>query len=199
MAFEVEDGSGLPGANSYQSLDDLKAFHLDRGVDLVAVPYTDTEIQASAIRATDYMDKRFGRRFRGWRRKRSQGLEWPRTDAVDDDGFLFDDLPPALLKAHAEYMLLDLQLSTLTPLPNVPFPTVDPDTGTVTTGATTLVKSRDKVGPIEEERGYSGTTGTNRPMTSSGNLIQNVREYPVADLWVEEIIESASSREILRG
>ena len=198
MAFTVEDGTGVAAANSYQAIQDIKDFFTDRGLDIAAVPYTDAEIQASAVRATDYMDKRFGRRYRGWKRSQSQGREWPRLDAQDDGGYILDPLPAPLLYAHSEYTLLDLQLSTLTPLPDTPFPTVDPATGTVSTGTGQLSRAKDKVGPIETERQYT-SPNSDKPMTSSGNFIQSVREYPVADLWMEEILVGQGSRDFLRG
>jgi hypothetical protein len=198
MAFTVEDGTGVAAANSYQAIADIKAYFTDRGLDIAAVPYTDAEIQASAVRATDYMDKRFGRRYRGYKRSKAQGREWPRLSALDDDQFELDPLPNPLLYAHSEYTLLDLQLSTLSPLPDTPFPTVDPATGTVSTGTGQLVSAKDAVGPIETERQYSDAN-SNKPMTSSGNFIQSVREYPVADLWMEEILISTTSRDLARG
>lgn len=196
MAFTVEDGTGLAAANSYQSVADIKAFFADRGLTL-ADTYSDAQIEASAVRATDYMDKRWGRLYRGWKRSQAQRLAWPRIDAFDDAGFLFDDLPNELLWAHAEYTLLDLQLSTLTPLPDVPFPTVDPDTGTVSTGTGILKSSEDTVGPISEKRSYAESS--QKPMGSTGSRIQQVRVYPVADLWMEEITDSSVSRDLRRG
>lgn len=197
MAFVAEDGSGLANSNSYSTVDEIKDHFTDRGV-TIAQSFTDAEIQASAIKATDYMDKRFGRRYRGFKQSHDQALEWPRLDAEDDSGYLLLDRPVALLKAHAEYTLLDLQLTTLTPLPTVPFPTVDPDTGTVSEGAGTITHLKDTVGPIETERNYQ-SPGSDKPMTSSGNLIQGVREYPVADLWMEELLTSYVSRDLGRG
>lgn len=197
MAFVPEDGTGLATSNSYSTVQEIKDHHTDRGLTL-AVSFLDTQIQASAVRATDYMDKRWGRRYRGWKRSNSQALEFPRLDAFDDADFILAPRPSALLKAHAEYTLLDLQLTTLTPLPDVSFPTVDPSTGTITTGTGQLVRARDVVGPIETDRQYAAS-GSNKPMTSSGNNIQSVREYPIADLWMEEIIVSSTSRDLLRG
>lgn len=198
MAFTPEDGTGVAAANSYQTLDEIKAHFADRGV-VLADSFSDAEIEASAVKASDYMDKRFSRRYRGYKRGQSQGLEWPRLDAFDDDDFLLSARPKELLAAHSEYTLLDLQLTTLTPLPNVPFPTVDPETGTVSTGTGTLTRARDAVGPIETDRQYAQGTNADKPVVSSGNLIQSVREYPVADLWMESVIKSYTSRHVSRG
>lgn len=197
MAFQVEDGSGLSDANSYLALADFRAHHLDRGLDLSGE--ADADLQAALVQATDYIDKRFGRRFRGWRRSRSQALEWPRTDAYDDDDYTFPDVPVQLQKATAEYALLAFQLGrNLAPVPGTDFSIVDPTTGSVTTTPSGMMTSKsEEVGPIKESTAYSEA---NRPMVSTGNpLTQRIPEYPQADLWIEELIVSSSSGMIARG
>lgn len=201
MAFTVEDGTGLSTSNAYLSVADFTTHHTDRNVtSVVDGAFETAEIQGALVQATDYIDKRFGRRFRGWRRSRAQALEWPRTDAFDDDDYLLPLVPEQLKKATAEYALIVLQLGRgLAPIPGTPFPIVETD-GTVTSEASgALRRSRDKVGPIEEEREYMSALETNKPMTSTGNSIQNIPEYPQADLWIEELTVSRGSRRLLRG
>lgn len=65
MAFIVEDGTGVKGANSYCTVQYMRDYFADRGVDLTAV--ADAALQASLIAATDYIDTRWGSRFLGSR------------------------------------------------------------------------------------------------------------------------------------
>ncbi len=201
MAFVVEDGTRITLANAYMTVAQWKTHHGDRGqTSATDGTYSDTEIQGGIVNSTDYIDKRFGRRFRGWRSTKSQGLEWPRTDAYDDDEHLLDDMPTQLLKGTAEYGLLVLQLKrNLAPPPTNEFGIIDPVTGEATSqGAGTLTKSTDVIGPIEETREFKSTSGS-KPMTSTGNLIQRIPEYPQADLWLEELTVSSITRTLLRG
>jgi Putative DnaT-like ssDNA binding protein len=201
MAFLVEDGTGLAGSNSYCSVAEFEEHHTDRAQIDSGTEFTDAEIQAGLVNATDYIDKRFGRRFRGWRRKRTQALEWPRTNAFDDDDYLFPDLPTQLKKATNEYGLIVLRLArNLAPIPTPGYPIIDPTTGAVVDSASGAVTAKsEKVGPIEESTSYASTDSTGHPMTTTGNLTQRIPEYPQADLWIEEILESTGDRELARG
>jgi hypothetical protein len=184
MAFTVEDGTVVANANAYMTVAQYRAHHQDRGRAAADtdVGQGDVAVQAAIILATDYIDKRFGRRFKGGRVSTSQELEWPRQNVWDEDDNLMPNMPSQLLKACAEYAWLSISLGTdLAPPP-------DGSTGTVE-------EKTDKVGPIEETRKYA-----DRPMTTTGNpLTENIPEYPQADLWIEELIVSQFSREFERG
>jgi hypothetical protein len=201
MAFVVEDGTRKTDATAYLSVADFKTHHADRNVTVAGDgTYSDGEIQGGIVQATDYIDKRFGRRFRGWRSTAAQALEWPRTDAFDDDDYLISGVPQQLTKATAEYALIALQLGPLAPIPGNEFPVIDPATGEASTSAgTVLKKSKEVVGPIEETKEYAAATESNRPMVSTGNQIQRIPEYPQADLWIEELTRSTLNRTVLRG
>lgn len=183
MAFTVETGAIVAGANAYMTVAQYRTHHTDRGraALITDTGQTDVLVQAAIIKATDYIDKRFGRRFRGDRKQREQMLEYPRTDAWDDDDFILPEMPNQLLKATAEYAWLSTQLETeLAPIPD---------------GTTGIVEElSEKVGPIA-----TTTKFARRPVTDTGNLIQSLPEYPQADLWLEELLESSSSREFRRG
>lgn len=177
MAFTVEDGTQVAGANAYISVADWKAHHDDRG--RVYTTYGDPAIQTAIVKASDYLDKRFGQRFRGVKAGTVQGLQWPRNSAVDNDGRTMTGLPDALLKAAAEYGYLSLTLGTeLAPVP------------TDVAGSISL----EKIGPITTA--YEAGT---KPMTSTGNMIQNIPEYPEADLWVEQLLIRSTSRRLIRA
>ncbi len=202
MAFVVEDGSRLSDATAYMTVEQWKDHHLDRGIDSANDgTWSDTEIESGIVNATDYIDKRFGKRFRGWRSSSQQSLEWPRTDAFDNDDYWLTGVPSQILKATAEYGLIVLQLGrNLAPIPGVGFPITDPATGeTEATAGTGIKRTTEKVGPLEDTTEYFAGTDANQPMTSTGNLIQSIPEYPQADLWIEELLISSTSRTIIRG
>lgn len=182
MAFVVEDGTGLANSNSYESVANSLIYHADRG-NVAWAALSEDEQKAALIRASDYADKRFGRRFRGYRRSKSQAKEWPRLDAFDDDDFLLngidDDLPRQLIKAVNEYAL---RASTSVLAPD-----------NVDTGLNSL---KEKVGPIETEKTRSGSK------TASGSSLvsaESIPDYPEADLWMEELLKPSGSRTLRRG
>jgi len=200
MAFTPETGTGVAGANGYITAAEFKAHHDDRGVDYATYLANDTLIQYAIVKATDYVDKRFGRRFRGDKQSSAQGLEWPRYDAWSDEDFLLSGVPDALKKAIAEYALLAGKLGRdLAPTPPPNFPVMDPATGAITQSGSGPIKAKtEKVGPIEDATEYAvGETGL--PVAGSGNLTQNIPEYPQADLWIEELITPYSQRTLHRG
>jgi len=214
MAFVAEDGSGLPNSNAYVTVAFVDGHHLDRGnskwEDLAI-----EEKQFSIIRATDYIDKRFGRRFRGERQSKDQALEWPRLSAFDNDGFLLggvDDIPRALQKATAEYALRAAINGVLAPDPALPSPAQSFETGAADQDASTVItgevsRTREVVGPVEEEKWYetrSQVIGKNLAAGAKGiqsGLINDfvIPEYPEADLWIEEILESSMVTQLARA
>jgi len=200
VAFTVEDGTGLAAANAYVSEAYVDSHHSDRGNALWTG--TTTEKEQAIVRATDYIDKRFGPKFRGFRETRAQALEWPRLSAFDNDYYLYngdDDVPRSLQKACAEYALISLQIELL-PIPARPFAVLDPATGTVTgnaSGQATL--TRDKLGPLEKERRFSDMTSLitrTKPGASTSYIVSdfNLPEYPVADEWLQELLKTGGAR-----
>ena len=176
MAFVTEDGTGLALANGYVTVAFADAYFLDRGNAIWAAVATDAEKEQAIVRATDYIDKRFGIRFKGVKQSSDQGLEWPRAGAVDNDGYVFDDVPRNLEKATAEYALRALSA------------TLAPD------NSNSGVKiTRKKVGPIETESELS--------TPSSGSVISpaSLKEYPEADLWIQELLKAGNERRTVRG
>lgn len=213
MAFTLEDGSGIPGANAYLALAAFRTHHTDRG-NTAHQDFIDSDVQAGIIRASEYVDKRFGMRFVGLRKKKEQGLEWPRTDAFDADGFLLsgvDDLPRQLEKAVAEYALRALICGVLAPDPPLPVPKQDltDSSGTRPDQADTgqITRRRDRVGPLEEERWFETTSQASaRNLGVGARSVQssllndfNIPEYPEADLWLEELLRPSGSVRLVRG
>ena len=104
MAFVVEDGTGLENANSYISIDEFKDYWTDRNVDYSTK--TDTEIQASLIKATQYIDNNYV--FIGYKNNYNQGLEFPRYNALDRNGYLVVDIPKCLKYAICEASAINI-------------------------------------------------------------------------------------------
>ena len=213
MAFQVESGSGDAGSNAYVSVASVDAHHADRN-NTAWTDFTTPEKEASIIRASDYIDKRFGRRFRGLRKTKEQGLEWPRLDAFDDDGYLLsgtDNIPRQVEKAAAEYALRAAICGVLAPDPPLPVPKQDltDSLGTRPDQAETgqITRKREKVGPLEEEKWFetnSQVLGKNLAAGATGvksSLVNDfiIPEYPEADLWLEELLRSSMNIRLARG
>lgn len=198
--FIVEDGTCKADATSYLTLAECNQYHEDRGH--TAWSGTDPLKQVCLIRATDYINKRFGRKFRGIRQTQEQTMEWPRLSAYDDSGWRLKDVPLALRQACAEYALRALLNGELSPDPSLPVPgqSFDDDItapeGSASGGALTVV--REKVGPIEEERRYEKGELTTAPKS---NVVSawNIPEYPAADMLLEPLLMSVSSKTLARG
>jgi hypothetical protein len=212
MAFTVETGTGIADANAYDSVDNIDAHHADRGTS-DWTNFSTPQKEQAIVRASDYIDKRFGRRFVGVRATKGQGLEWPRLSAFDQDGFLLSDvdsIPRQLLKAVAEYALRAAVCGILAPDPPLPVPKQDPtdmcnrpdqeETGQLT-------RKREKVGPLEEDKWFETTSqvlGRNLAAGATGvksSLVNDflIPEYPEADLWLEELLRSSMNIMLARG
>jgi hypothetical protein len=204
MALVVEDGTGLVTANAYIAQAFADTYHTDR-LQTQWSDATTPEKEAAIIRATDYIDKRFGRRFIGFRGKGTQALEWPRTGALDDDGYLVSGLPTALEKACAEYALRAWIYKTLAPDPLSVIPAQDLESGAAARGTSAtageVLRTKEVVGPLEEEKWYESTTRNQMRYASGGARgIQsgvlndyNIPEYPEADLLIEPFLKPSST------
>jgi len=85
MAFTVEDGSGLAGANSYVSVADSDTYFTDRN-NTTWTGSTDAAKQAALVKATQFVDSMVD--FVGTKNSGTQALKWPRTGAYDGDNYL---------------------------------------------------------------------------------------------------------------
>ncbi len=164
MPFKVEDGTGFTDSNSYGSVagaDDY--FNLRGNGQWVAL--TTEQKQAALIKATDYIDQRFGTRFIGDPMTDEQALAWPR----DNTGFneLDENIVPTKLQ-YACYEYADRARSA--PLA--------PDLVYSTSGVSTI-QTREKVGPIERE--FSAVGGDLATSTT-------IRPYPGADMYLRGLV-----------
>jgi hypothetical protein len=84
MPITVEDGTGMAGADAYVAIADVVAYAASRGL---AFPEPLQDREQAIVRATAYLDARYGGAFTGQRlRLREQALAWPRSGAVDAEG-----------------------------------------------------------------------------------------------------------------
>lgn len=170
MAFTVEDGTGLPDANAYITLEYFEEYHLDRGNSHAT--YTDDQVRSAIIRATDYIDRRYRAAFVGLRQLNTQLLEWPRVSAFYRDGRWASGVPIEVRMATAEYALRGLA-ETLAPDPEYS------DSNALVTG------KLEQAGPVKEETQYGG----------DGAVI-SFRKYPLADSLLKELVTKGT--ELLR-
>lgn len=106
MAFVAEDGTGLSEANSLVTEEFATAYHADRG-NAVWASYTVVQRRAFLVRATDYVERRYGTRFRSAPLTETQALTFPRV------GF---GMPAVLKRAVSEFALLESK-NLLNPAP----------------------------------------------------------------------------------
>lgn len=136
MTFVVEDGTGLANANSYVSVADADAYFADRGI--AAWTGSNTVKEQALIRATDFIETVYGRRFRGSVATESQALSFPRY--ITD----YDQMPIELKRSTYEYALRALSAALL------------PDPKTDASGLP-VVRKTTIVGPIETTLQYGAT------------------------------------------
>lgn len=89
MALVVEDGSGLPNADSYITIEEADAYLAKYGFDDDSnwSSATDAEKEDAIRRATqEYLEGIYYNCWRGSVRTYSQKLSWPRVGAHDDAG-----------------------------------------------------------------------------------------------------------------
>lgn len=102
----IEDGSGVPSADSYVSLANANAYHGERGNSAwTGSRASDAAKEAALRRATAYVDALYHDRWPGYRaHRRRQGLAWPRALAYDADGdyILPTEIPVELVQAVCE-------------------------------------------------------------------------------------------------
>jgi hypothetical protein len=176
MAFTVQDGSGLiAGANAYVSISYMTSYFSDRGLDIT--DFDDDAIQASIVKATDYMDFRFGPDLLGLRLEDAQTTEMPRQSAIDNRGLDFSEsIPEDWKKACCEYAYRELNSVTLAPDP------VYDDTGQ------SIKSTKTKVDVIETSITYK-----------DDYVKETIREYPKADMFVKPYLRRASVNVLFRG
>lgn len=158
MAFTVEDGTVVAGANAYETVAEFKSYWTDRNVTFTQ---TDAAIQAAIIIATQYVD--LNNSWKGWIVIDTQSLDWPRGSVVDDESRYLpnDTIPQQLKDAVSEYTSRQLTSN------------IQPDVST--DGIITEQKS--KVDVLEETTKYQDDSG-----------YYGLASYPLADNYLIGLI-----------
>ena len=171
MAFVVEDGSIVVDANSYASVAAADSYHSDRGN--VAWGSLDTTgKQQALVKATDYIDQRFGGRFLGYRIELNQSLSWPRVCTIYER----DEIPIKLKYAAFEYAL---RASAKPLAPDI----LISDSGVV------MMTTRMKAGPVEQAFAPSGGS-------SLASTVYLLRPYPAADMYLRDLVAPGGNQVI---
>jgi len=102
MALVIEDGSVVPNANSYITVDEFKAWADERGISYG----TDQAVEQAIYRAMDWFERQF---FIGNKANENQPLQWPRTEALID-GYYADatEIPKEVATALYEATKVEL-------------------------------------------------------------------------------------------
>ena len=99
MTLIVEDGTGLPNAESYVSVADFDTYCTTRGITFTGSP--DTTAKEVALRkATAYIDTRY--RYKAARQFTVKALEYPRAGLVDWSGMTITGVPSRVKAADCE-------------------------------------------------------------------------------------------------
>ncbi len=173
MALVLEDGVA-DDANSYADRTIADAyFDLRPSGNATWDALSDDEKDDNLIAATQYIELRFGQRFKGTRESQGQPLSFPRQGFFDQRGDLIEGIPLELEQATAEYAL---QNSTTV--------LIEPPAASASEGEVT--EQEDKVGPITTRTRFSRSGGT----SGGSGLVsgKNIKEYPIPDLLIEPLL-----------
>lgn len=185
MTITVEDGTGLAGADAYISEADADTYFASVGNTTWSGASSGDKEQA-IVKATRYMEKRFGTKWKGIIASSTQALGWPRDYVYDERGTELDDqVPTAIAHACAEYAVHALSNDLIPP---VIYPVADG--APVPFGR--INRKVEKVGPVYEETYYS-TGGAEATRVSSGSALvdaNRVVQYPEADFLVGPFLRS---------
>lgn len=111
ITLVVENGTGLPDANSYCDLDYAVEYCTMKGyTDWLKLPENQQKI--FIIRGTEFVDNFYT--WKGIRHRQSQSMAFPRDDIYDDDRYPVDGIPDKLKKACIEAAFLNASSSANT-------------------------------------------------------------------------------------
>lgn len=178
MTFQVEDGTGLDDSNSYASVAEADSYFTDR-LNTTWTSLGTSVKESNLIKATDYIDQRFGLRFIGSRVFEEQALAWPRSDTGQSTLDFDEDTETGVIPVKLKYACIEYALRA-NDGPLAPDPEIS-DSGV------SMVTTMEKVGPIE--------TRSERASGSSNAASVNIlRPYPGADMYLNGLLIPGGNR-----
>lgn len=188
MAFVVEDGSGKVDATAYIDVAFADDYFTDRG-NTVWSALSEANKQISIIKATDFIDKRFGTEFSGHPDNRDQRLQWPRDGASKRQGWWIqsDEIPNELKWATAEYALQAAIAGDLI------------EQGETEPTAAPKIGETIKVGPVTVSERFADNSSKTRVSGVDVISDSSIPEYPAADLIISHLLRDVNDMDLLRG
>lgn len=168
----VEDGTGLAAANAYVSEADFDTYWADRTTDPVYTAAslgsaTSTQKTEAILVTTQELDAENNALWKGYRKTRTQGRDWPRSDGYDNDGYAIDDasLPQALVDLTCERAARYIANITTGIIPDLTAPVGG------------LEAERLKAGPVEIDTKFSGSASQSKGFPKLDVLLQELIEF----------------------
>lgn len=93
MTLIIEDGSGVPGANSYVTVDEAKDYYDLRGL---TYPEEEKDFEQFLVRGADWLN---GLPFHGNKLYQGNSMAWPRKNAFVDGALIPEDIIPQQIKS----------------------------------------------------------------------------------------------------
>ena len=115
MALIVETGAIVANADTFATVDELRAYAAKRGA---TVPAGDEACEVLLIKAMDYLQAQ-EQRLKGWKVQEYQPLAWPRVGVVVDRYELPLDEIPRDVKSAQMQLAIDAQTIDLQPIVDV--------------------------------------------------------------------------------
>lgn len=185
MDFIVEDGSIVDDANAYVPVNYADSYFDNKGITEWG-EYTNEVKQRRIIVATQYIDARWGGRFRGDVLSETQSLEFPRDtwtikilDSNTGEYITRAYMPNALLMACCEYAIA-----------------VDSDTMSLSVNYETsdtgdrIKRKKEQVGTLQTDTEYFS------PSNTSGSLWAN---YTLADSLMSKLLNQTNVMRCIRA
>lgn len=167
MPLVLEDGTGLAGANAYADRAYADPYLELRGVVTWAALST-AQRDVALVKATDYIETRWGPLFKGSPLTSTQALFFPAAFIYNRRGDSVVGVPERIKQATVMYAL---RATTADLMP-------DPE---ISDSGERISMKRERVGPIEEETQYS----------VFGSSIILIRPYPMADRLLSDLVRAS--------
>lgn len=170
----VENGSGVPNANSYCDLDYALEYCTMKGYTSWQ-SLSENEQKVFIIRGTDFVDNFFT--WKGRKCRSSQSLSFPRVELYDEDRYEVHGIPDKLKKACIEAAFLNS-----------------------TSGADTLFSTKDENGQVKRQRvdsleiEYFANSSTASNGNSESNAVDYTSIYDILNKLLKGLYKTGNER-----